>query len=636
MNNAVKELPKAVTWRVYILGLLLIPINCYWIIQMEVVRYSGHPTTVSLLFNVVFVLFLMTPFNLLLRKLAPKMAFSQSELSVVYVMLCLASTICGHGFMQVLIPIIAHPFWFATPENEWRELFFNYIPRWLSVADKGVLKGYYEGESSFYTTEKLSVWLGPILTWSAFIFAMVLVMLGINAVLRKQWTENEKLAYPVIQLPLEMASRPANFFRNRLMWLGFALAAFLDLVNGLHYFYPAIPYIPIKRHDIGHFFTEKPWNAIGWFPISFYPFAIGLGFFMPLDLSFSCWFFYLFWKGEHILGSILGLKSLPGFPYPDEQSWGAYMALVLFALFLSRRYLLRVFLGIFSSKEKVDESKEPLRYRTALLLIVGGMVFLTLFCHKAGMSVFIAVIFFIIYFALSTAITRMRAELGSPVHDIHWIGSDEVLVRFYGTRALGAQNLTFFSFLRFFNRAQYSHTMPQQLEGFKIAERMHISSKRLLWAMIIANAAAPLATFWAYLHIMYQRGATQSFFGAEAFNRLQRWFTYPVSTNYPALSFMGIGLTFSLFLFWMRMKFIWWPFHPAGYAVSGSWSMNNIWFCLLLSWAAKGIILRYGGLKAHRKAIPFFLGLILGEFTIGSIWTIIGIVKDIPTYGFWF
>jgi hypothetical protein len=50
----------------------------------------------------------------------------------------------------------------------------------------------------------------------------------------------------------------------------------------------------------------------------------------------------------------------------------------------------------------------------------------------------------------------------------------------------------------------------------------------------------------------------------------------------------------------------------------------------------KGILLRQGGLKAHQKAIPFFLGLILGEFTVGSVWTIIGIVWDMPTYGFWF
>ncbi|MBD3181745.1 hypothetical protein GF312_05600 [Candidatus Poribacteria bacterium] len=603
---------------------------------MEVIRYSGLPTTISLLFNAVFCLLLLTVFNILLNKTVPRLSLSQGELSVIYVMICISSTIGGHGFMQVLIPIISHPFWFATPENEWSELFLNHMPDWLVVSDNQALKGYYNGEVSFYYVEYIKAWLQPIISWSLFIIALVLGMLGINIIIRRQWTENEKLAYPVIQLPLEMVGESNRFFKNRFMWIGFAIAGIPNIINGLHYFFPNIPYIPIKRQNIGHYFTEKPWNAVGWLPISFYPFAIGLGFFMPLDLSFSCWFFYLFWKGENILGSVLGLKSLPNFPYPDEQSWGAYMMLVIFAFFLGRKYFIWVFRSVFSRQENNNESKEPIKYRSALLLILCCLIFLILFCHRSGMSIFISLMFFVIYYALSTAITRMRIELGSPVHDIHWIGSDEVLVRFLGTRSLGTMNLINFTFLRFFNRAQYSHTMPQQLEGFKIAEKMQTPNRQLFAAMVIAILIAPFATFWTYLHIMYNHGATQSFFGAESFSRLQRWLNYPEPTNYPALAFMGVGLLFSLFLFLMRMKFVWWPFHPAGYAVSGSWSMNNIWLCLFISWLAKKIILKYGGLKAHLKATPLFMGLILGEFTIGSIWTIIGISLDMPTYGFWF
>ena len=83
------------------------------------------------------------------------------------------------------------------------------------------------------------------------------------------------------------------------------------------------------------------------------------------------------------------------------------------------------------------------------------------------------------------------------------------------------------------------------------------------------------------------------------------------------------------------MKFFWCPLYPAAYAVTNSWGIHNIWFCLFLAWVAKQLILQYGGFSAHRKAVPFFLGLILGEFTVGSLWTIIGIMFDIPTYGFY-
>jgi len=64
--------------------------------------------------------------------------------------------------------------------------------------------------------------------------------------------------------------------------------------------------------------------------------------------------------------------------------------------------------------------------------------------------------------------------------------------------------------------------------------------------------------------------------------------------------------------------------------------MNLVWFVFFIAWAIKISILRYGGLRAYRRATPFFLGLILGEFTVGSIWTIIGIIFDIPSYAFWY
>ena len=66
------------------------------------------------------------------------------------------------------------------------------------------------------------------------------------------------------------------------------------------------------------YFTEPPWNGVGDVRISFYPFAIGIGFLIPLDLLFSCWVFYWFYKIELIVGRAMGWRNLPRFPYPDE------------------------------------------------------------------------------------------------------------------------------------------------------------------------------------------------------------------------------------------------------------------------------------------------------------------------------
>ena len=49
-------------------------------------------------------------------------------------------------------------------------------------------------------------------------------------------------------------------------------------------------------------------------PIAVFPFAVGIAFFIPLDLSFSCWFFYLFWKVERVFGDALGGAGHAKFP----------------------------------------------------------------------------------------------------------------------------------------------------------------------------------------------------------------------------------------------------------------------------------------------------------------------------------
>ena len=96
------------------------------------------------------------------------------------------------------------------------------------------------------------------------------------------------------------------------------------------------------------------------------------------------------------------------------------------------------------------------------------------------------------------------------------------------------------------------------------------------------------------------------------------------------------GMIATLFLMVMRMRFIWWVFHPAGFAVSSSWSMNVFWGSIFVSWLLKLILLKLGGVKTHQKAIPLFLGLILGEFVVGGFWSLRGAIWNIPTYRFLF
>ncbi len=552
----------------------------------------------------------------------------------------MSSSIASHDLMQILVPTISHISWFATPENEWKDIFGEHIPKWLTVADKKVLTDFYEGDASLYNLEIIRKWLSPVLWWGLFILALYWIMLCINAIFRKQWTENEKLAYPIIQVPLAVIqSEKSSIFKDRMLWIGFGIAAFINLLNGVAFLVPSVPMIPVKLHDIGKYFTEKPWNSIGWTPISFYPFSIALSFFMPLDLSFSTWFFYLFRKMQLVsasaigssLGGFLSMTSIARFPYLSEQSAGAFMVLFGLAIYLARRHLWQVI------KMKSEDSDEPFSYRFAMIGLIGGAIFLTIFCFRMGMSIWAIGLFFLLYYGISIAITRMRAELGPPTHELTGMNASQIMVNIFGSRRLGIGNLLPMShYFWFFNRTYRNHAMPQQLECFKIAQRVGIHPKTVVYATLFGTIFGILSSFWAELHMLYRvPDAPGSGFSWESMNILASRINFLKEPDIGAINFMFIGAAFTTLLSMMRMKFLWWPFHPVGYAISMNFGVDYIWFTIFLGSVIKWSILKFGGLRALRRASPFFLGVIIGEYAIGSFWSALSVLLQRRMYAFW-
>jgi hypothetical protein len=239
----------------------------------------------------------------------------------------------------------------------------------------------------------------------------------------------------------------------------------------------------------------------------------------------------------------------------------------------------------------------------------------------------------------------MRAELGPPAHDLHQGGPDSILTAVMPPNQISRPDLTMFSLFYGYNRAYRSHPMPIQLEGFKMAERIGARYRPLFWAMLLALAFGALCAFWADLDQTYRVGAAekiappnvQLIFGSEPWNRMQGWIKTPSSPQqqFNVRAAIAFGFFLTLALNALRVRLPWFPFHPVGYAVSSSWSLSLLWLPLLIAWVIKSLLLRYGGLRAYRQALPFFLGVILGECVAGSLWTLIGIAFHIPTYAFW-
>ncbi len=641
--------PALISTRAIIIGIFLCLVNDYWLVQLEVVRYS-HPSYAAPFYNAIFTLLVLTAVNLLVKRISSRWALSSTELLTIYIMVSITTSICSHNMMAILVSTMGYASFFQSPENRWGELFLTHVPKWLTVNDIPSLRNFYFGNSNLYTAANLKPWLVPAFWWSVFTGVLLFTTLCITSILRKQWVESERLTFPIIQLPLEMTEESGALFRNKYMWMGFALAGTLTLLAGLNYLYPSIPCIRITRQNIGQYIVNPPWNAVGGVQMGFYFFAIGLAFIMPLELSFSCWFFFWLTRLELVACRQLGLNELQvvgsgfdrAYPFLNSQAYGAYFGFFVMSMWTSRRYLGRVFRTAFMGTKEEDESGEAISYRAAILGAVFGILFLSGFALRMGMSLWVVVVFMILYVVLVIVICRIRAELGFPTHDMYPMSPHFLLTTAPGTASLGQQDLIGFTLFTWFNKSYASHPAPHQLESFKLCERRSSSERQMFYAALIAGILAMPLGFWMLLHVYYHNGGATAKMeqwalghGRDAWNGLAVWLKQPSPPNKTAMEFIGVGFIVVAAMSWLRMRFLSFPFHPLAYALAPSWGVAQLWMPLLIGSTAKFISLRFSGMQGYRKALPFFLGLILGEIAVGSIWTIIGIVLGIPTYDFW-
>jgi len=634
---------NAVTPRAIVLGAVLIIPNVWWVMMVEGTWHSGHPTAVSLAWNVVFNLLVLLGLNLLLKRFVPSRALTQAEFVTIYVMLSIASALAGHDTLQLGVPNLSHPWYFATDANKWADLFQKHLPGFLTVSEPRVIEDFYDGGTTLYTAERLQAWTGPVLWWCALILALGLVMTGLNILVRKQWTEREKLGFPIVQLPLAMTQDGGSpeFFRNRMLWVGILAGASLDVWNGLHFFWPSLPLIDV-RHDRDHYIDTgpwgAPWDAMGriWLPL--YPFIVAFGFLLPLDLCFSMWFFFLVRKLQQVAARAAPIPYFPLLPYLNEQSTGAWVALFLYGMWTGRRYFRDLVVSALQGRASGEvDPQDPLSQRGAFAAIGIGMAFIVFFCLRAGMTLGCIIPFFGFTLLLFLALTRMRAELGPPAHEMAGgMNAGQVLVGITGTRALGLRNLTMFPLFWWMTGRGYRTTpMPHQLEGFYLAEQTKMDPRRLGLAMGIAFALGGLATFWAAIAQTYEHGTGPLIWhNGGQWNLLASWAGNDVPPNYQGSAFIGAGFLATLGMVWMRTRFLWWPFHPAGYALGMLFGVEYFWTCLVIAFCLKLVVLRYGGHQLNQKLLPLMYGVILGEYTLGAFWSVTSVILKRPVYDF--
>jgi len=176
------------------------------------------------------------------------------------------------------------------------------------------------------------------------------------------------------------------------------------------------------------------------------------------------------------------------------------------------------------------------------------------------------------------------------------------------------------------------------LEGFTLAEQTSGDYRRWNAALLGLGSVGIFVGFWTILALMYRygvHGKSYAQIDTESFDFLTSQIQSPQRGKLSEVLAICVGGGIAFGLQWLRLKLPWWPLHPLAFAVTSSWEINLVWMPLAIAWIVKSALLRFGGRGLFHRSLPLFLGVILGEFVVGSVWNIYGIANGIPTYQFW-
>lgn len=582
----------------------------------------------------VFLFFVWTAgVNPLLGRVRRQWAYRRDELRVMYVMMLVACAIPTMGVVAQLLPIITSPFYFATAENSWAEMIQPHIPSWLVPEGTKTIRDFYEGFSGMEHEVPWGAWARPLLAWGTFLAALYVVSISLMVILRRQWMEHERLVYPLAQLPMEMSGSDdgkgyAAIYRQTAMWVGFGIAFGLGSLTGIHHYMPTVPYLepeigfPIFRNvEYLRFRVSMP--------------LMGFFYLVHLDVAFSMWFFNLLSLAVRGLMKVYNLRLTENLgiygsrsPVFAHQGMGAITVLVLGGLWSARRHLADVLRKALRSGTDVGDSGEIMSYRAAIVCIVVGTLYMVGWLAATGMPLWVTLTFLGAAMALFLGLTRIVAESGMAEAVASTIGSSFVISGF-GSRAIGPRGLVSLALTYVWGADIRTFVMASTANGLRIVEGVSGGRRRVFWGIVAAIVVAFVSSVVTYLPLAYQHGGLNGndwFFGGGAvapYEFVIGKLLNPEPPNMAGWALKGVGAAGMLLLMGLRTRFLWFPFHPIGFAIGPIWMMDHLWFTVFVAWLAKWSLLRIGGIRLYRRGRPIFLGFILGQFVCNGTWLVI-------------
>lgn len=576
----------------------------------------------------VFILFLLTlVVNTFLKMLSPRSALSTAELVVIYIMMVVACAVPSWGFTMNLAFVITGVYYYAP--LSWVDSIHPYLREWFVVREPQAIEYFFEklpeGKAIPW-----SAWLTPLLCWGTFILAVYFVMLCVAVVLRKQWADREHLSYPLVQLPEEMVKSESPLpplMRNGVMWLGFALPALVYSVNALSNYFPSVPRVNLR-------FGFPIFHRAEYVYMRVFFEVIGLTYLLPAEISLSLWLFAFLVTVESGIFRSVGFDFGPYIAYSSSgqpiafQGLGAMIALVGGFLWVARSHIRDVLVKAIKGSKNIDDSGEALSYRTCVLGIVFGSIFIGLWLNASGLTPLSTVAYMFFAFVVFAGLTRIVCQAGLAYgRACFFPGAATVYT--VGTSNLGHSGLTALGLTFAWAADVRTTVMTSASNALKLCDLTRLKGRRIGLALMLGAFACLTSSMGAVVLLSYKYGAVNlggwqaKGLGRYTWRWVESFISTPVELKTGQLCFMGIGGGLMLALGLIRARFFWFPIHPIGLALGLAGPFRWVWFSVLIGWVAKSLTAKLGGGGLYRRTRPFFLGLILGSFATAGLWLLI-------------
>ncbi len=566
---------------------------------------------------------------------------SRSELLVVLAVWLAANMVAGRGMLHPLLTSLVGSSYYARGGAVTTAVAQN-VPDWLAVKDKAAVSHFFEG---YGVSIPWQFWWRPLATWSLFLLPFLVANVCLCALFERVWVRHERLAFPLVALPLEalrpLQNRAEERLHRRMIAFGMAFPLLLHGFGVAHAYLPDIPCVPFFN-DVSTLVTDPPWTSLRPLYVNLYPLLIGLTFLAPTDVTFSVWFFLVLNKVEQLMtamagwndGATGGVRALP--PYIEEQSAGAFLVLAALLVWNARGHLRQLAFPKRSEHGIQEPSSGNSSDRTGRVFLLGfmcGLGGILAWCVVTGLPLWFSAVFFVFYFAVALVLSRLMAEGG-----VTWILApilpDKLILSLTGTGALSPIALTRLTLHVQHLRDTRQMLAPALFQTGKIRDETGFSPGRFTLLLLTAITLALVIGTPAALQQFYQHGAlsltpnsdglmmTASVIPTTAVGQLSSRLLTPLKPTSGSALGLLVGMAVTLALAALRTRFPGWPLHPLGYALTGTLQIgyaNKMLFSIFLGWGLKSLTLRFGGSRGFRLLRGVALGLILGDLLMGGL-----------------